>query len=288
MKNNKYIVISGVSTGIGYGAVRAFIDNGYFVFGSVRKQEDADRLKKEFGNNFEALIFDVTNENEIYKAVEIVEKKLGNNTLNGLINNAGTVDGAPLMHVTLDNLRNHFDVLVVGQLAVTQAFLPLLGAKLNNTSLAGKIIFISSTSGKRAYPFMGAYVSAKHALEGMSDCLRMEMQIYGIDVVIVEPGMIKTRIWEKQDDKAIEKFVDTDYYIPGKKLNQFYQNALRKNAIDLDKFSLKLLKIFEKRNPRIRYVVVKNKLKNWTLPRLLPERIMDRFFIKVSGLQKLN
>jgi NAD(P)-dependent dehydrogenase (short-subunit alcohol dehydrogenase family) len=217
----KNIVITGVSTGIGYGAAREFVKKGYLVFGSLRKKEDADRLKKEFGENFIPLIFDITDHSAIANAARLVKEKLGNSGLSGLINNAGAVDGAPLMHITIESFKRHLDVLVTGQLMVIQQFLPLLGAQKNYLHRPGRIINISSVNGRVAAPFLGGYVAAKHALEGLSDVLRIELQLYGIDVIVVGPGTIKTAIWGKVPEDIAEQFRGTDYYLPGKKFNDY-------------------------------------------------------------------
>jgi len=284
----KNIVITGVSTGIGYGSAKEFINNGYVVFGSVRKQEDADRLKIEFGKNFIPLIFDVRDNLSITKAVKVVEEQIGDNGLTGLINNAGAAEGAPLMHMPLDIFRNHLEVLVIGQLAVTQAFLPLLGAKIDFPFNPGRIINITSVSGKMAAPFLGAYVAAKHALEGLSNALRIELQIYGIDVIIVGPGMIKTAIWDKASDDIIEKYINTDYYTPYKKLSDYFSKILLKEAFELEDFCSRLRKIFESKKPRTRYTIVKSKFRSWILPRLFSDRMTDKYFARMIGLNRIN
>lgn len=124
----KHIVITGVSSGIGYGIAREFLRKGYFVFGSVRNEKDADRLQTGFGPNFKPLIFDITDEAAVKQGVETVRNIVGGNGLAGLINNAGIAVSGPLMHTTTDRLRQQFEVNVIGQMIVTREFLPLLGA----------------------------------------------------------------------------------------------------------------------------------------------------------------
>ena len=274
------ILITGVSTGIGYGAVAEFIENGYRVYGSVRKQEDGERLKKDFGDNFTPLIFDLKDHKAIHMAARQLEKNIGDEGLAGLINNAGATQSGPLMHISVDLFREHLDVLLVGQLVVTQAFLPLLGAKKECRHPPGKILFISSISGKRTAPFMGPYVAAKHALEGMANSLRMELQLYGIDVIIVGPGIIKTPILDKTPDDVHEKYIDTDYYESFKIFSTIFRGMVPEEAYELKEFSKILFKIFETKNPKTRYAVVKNKFKNWTLPGIFSDRMTDKFFAK--------
>jgi NAD(P)-dependent dehydrogenase (short-subunit alcohol dehydrogenase family) len=282
----KSVVITGVSTGLGYGATNEFIKKGYHVFGSVRKQEDADKLIKEFGGSFTPLIFDITDHTAIASAARLVKEQLANNGLAGLINNAGAVDGSPLMHMPIESFRKHFEVLLIGQLAVIQQFLPLLGAQKQYPYKPGRIINITSVNGKIAVPFLGGYVAAKHAFDGLSDTLRIELQIYGIDVIIVAPGMIKTAIWGKVPEDIAETYRDTDYYIPGKNFNNYIKNAVPDNALELDDFSRRLIKIFELKRPKTRYIISRKKFKEWTLPRMLPVRLYDKFFVKLIGLRK--
>ena len=281
----KNIVITGVSTGIGYGATKEFLRRGYRVFGSVRRQEDASRLKEEFGENFEALVFDITNTSSISAEAERVKSIIGNTNLCGLINNAGATEGAPLMHVSTDLLRKNIEVLVVGQLAVTQAFLPLLGAHRENTYPKGKILMISSTSGKSGFPFVGPYATAKHALEGMSKSLRGELQIYGIDVVVVGPGNIKTAIWGKNKSETIEQYQGTDFYQPLLNMHEYMKELVPKDSLDLDVFSRKLVNIFEKKNPKVRYTVVNKPIKNWIIVNIIPEKIKNRIVAKILGIK---
>ncbi len=281
----KSILITGVSTGIGYGATIQFLKKGYRVFGSVRKKEDADRLKKEFGQNFEALIFDITDQDSIKASVARVKEIIGDDNLSGLINNAGATEGAPLMHMPLDLLRQNMEVLVVGQLAVTQAFLPLLGARKDNEKARGKIIMISSTSGKSGFPFVGPYATAKHAVEGMSKSLRAELIIYGIDVVVIGPGNIKTAIWDKNKPETIEQYKETDYYEALKNMHQYMKELVPRDSLDLDVFSKKLVRIFEKKNPRTRYTIVNKPINNWIILNLIPEKIKNRVVAKIMGLK---
>ena len=189
----KAIVITGVSTGIGYAATAVFIQRGYHVFGSVRKAADAKRLQAEMGAQFTPLLFDVTDKVGVQTAVSQVRAALGEKNLTALINNAGIVTPGPLMHMPSDSFRQQFQVNLFGLFDVTQAFLPLLGARKHNAGLPGRIINISSVSGKIAYPFMGAYAASKHALEAYSDSLRRELMLYGIDVILIQPGTTRTR-----------------------------------------------------------------------------------------------
>lgn len=281
----KNILITGVSSGIGLGATRAFCREGYRVFGSVLKKDDAQPLIKEFEDSLIPLVFDVRNDQSVQQAVQEVKKTIGNQGLVGLINNAGIAVGGPLMHLPIHELQNQFEVNLFGLLRVTQAFLPLLGAQKNSPFPPGKIINMSSAAGKLAHPFLGPYVSSKHAVEGLSHSLRRELQIYGIDVIIVGPGAVKTAIWEKGPAQEInEEYLNTDYIRP---MQRFQKEIVivGKNGFPIDYLGKRLLKIMETKKPKTRYAIVPNKFKKWTLMRLIPDRIVDQMVAKVLGLQ---
>src|ERR1700679_3236501 len=150
----KSVVVTGSSTGIGWGAAKVLIEHGFRVFGSVRKEADGARLKKEFGDSFVPLLFDVTATAAVNAAAEQVAAALGGETLAGLVNNAGIAIAGPLLYLKIDELRHQLEVNVIGQLIVTQAFAPLLGADTTRKGEPGRIVMISSVGGKNANPFM--------------------------------------------------------------------------------------------------------------------------------------
>jgi NAD(P)-dependent dehydrogenase (short-subunit alcohol dehydrogenase family) len=277
------VFITGVSSGIGLGTAKAFLAHGYQVFGSVRKKQDADRLAATLGREFQPFLFDVTDATAIARAAETVSSELKGKGLGGLINNAGIGIGGPLMYQPLSEIRAHFDVNVVGLVAVTQAFLPLLGARADHSSSPGKIINISSIGGKLAVPFLGAYSGSKFAVEGVSHTLRRELLLYGIDVIVIGPGAVATPIWDKSGDTSVYK--QTDYF---KSLNGFkdYFIAEGKKGFSIDEFGEKVFHIFEVRKPKTRYALVPHAFRNWTLPRLMPDRVTDRIIARRLGFIK--
>lgn len=276
------IVITGVSTGIGYGAAGEFVRRGYRVFGSVRKREDAERLGAEFGPNFVPLVFDVTDPEAVRAAADEVGEALGDSTLAGLVNNAGTAIGGPLALQPLAEVRMHFEVNVVGLISVTQAFLPLLGMRRPRVGEPGRIVNVGSTGGKIASPFIGAYAGTKHAVEGISDSLRRELLPYGIDVILIEPGAVRTEIWDKGAAQA-GRYNDTDY---AESLDNFrrYAEQLAKGGFSPEEFGRYVRKVFEKKRPRTRYAIVPGRFANFTVPRLLPDRWLDRLIARNIGL----
>ena len=182
------VVVTGVSTGIGWGITKVLIEKGFRVFGSVRKTEDAERLSHEFGQQFVPLTFDVTDEPAVQAAAEQVREQLNGEILFGLVNNAGIAVPAPLIHQSTDDFRHQLEVNLVSVLIVTKAFVPLLGADRSLRGKPGRIVNISSVGGRNGGPFLGAYSASKHGLEGFSKSLRRELMLYGIDVIIVGPG----------------------------------------------------------------------------------------------------
>lgn len=273
---SRAILITGASSGIGYGITKELINRNYTIFGSVRKQEDAHRLKTEFGENFIPLVFDVTDLAAIESAAEQVQTQLKGAGLGGLINNAGMTVAGPVEHLSIDKVEYNFNVNVLGIFRVTKTFLPLLGTRRNHPNCPGRILNISSVSGKISAPYMASYTGTKHAVEGISHCLRKELLPFGIDVVIIGPGQVNTPIWDKG---SLDEFKDTQYISSMMKFFT-YLIAKGKKGMSVDECSRRTADIFETEKPKTRYALVQNKFKNWTLPLLWPDRIVDRIFLK--------
>jgi len=283
---SKNILITGASTGIGYHLVKVFLKNGYKVFGSVRKKEDAARLTKDFKAHFKPLLFDVTDHQAVDVAATQLEKEIGEEGLGGLINNAGIAVAGPFVDLKVEDFRHQFEVNVFGLLKVTQAFLPLLGTRKDHKSIPGKIIQISSVSGRMGMPFVSPYVGSKYAIEGITECLRKELLLYGIDVQLMEPGPIKTPIWEKSMDPLLEKFKDSDYHAIMQRSQQKFMEPSIKNGLESNQAAVIIFKEFEKKNPKARKVIVAQKFKNWTIPQMLSSRLLDKVLGKTLGLIK--
>lgn len=283
IESMKSIVITGASSGIGLSLSRAFLSAGYRVYGSVRKQADADRLRTELGGDFRPLLFDVTDHEAVATAAEQVKAELDGQGLAGLINNAGIAVSGPLMHVRMEELRKQFEVNVFGVMAVTQAFLPLLGAVQNPGFSPGRIVMISSISGRLGAPFVGPYCGSKFALEGLTGSLRRELQLYGIKVISILPGPIQTPIWDKPSATDLSEFEGTDFAPAGKKF-QKYMLKSGKEGMNSDVLAGRVLKAFEARKPKVAYVHLKGKFKNYTLPSWLSARTIDKAIAKSLSL----
>ncbi len=271
MKQN--IFITGSSSGIGKDIATLFVEKGnYQVFGSVRKQADADRLQGELGGNFTPIIMDVSDEASVNEAFRTISS-LSEGGLALLVNNAGIAVSGPLKHVTTEEFEWQMDVNVTGILRVTNAFLPLLGGSLDSKFTPGKIVNISSVAGLFSSPFLGPYCISKHAVESMSDVYRRELAIYDIKVVAVEPGPVKSEIWSKALDHE-DKFSDTDYGVIWKGMRKRVEKS-EANAISARVLSNKIYKIFKMKNPSPRYIVTKGKFFQWIFNYLVPNQIID-------------
>jgi NAD(P)-dependent dehydrogenase (short-subunit alcohol dehydrogenase family) len=281
----KSVVVTGASTGIGWGCVKVLTARGFHVFGSVRKQADADRLAKEFSSAFTPLIFDVTDEEAVAAGARIVAAQLGSETLAGLVNNAGIANPGPLLHLDIAAFRQQMDVNVTGQLIVTRAFAPLLGASPDHkTKTPGRICMMSSVGGKQAAPFLGPYSASKFALEGLSEALRRELMIYGVDVIVIAPGAIATPIWTKADAVDVSRYANTLY---AKSLEAVKRFMLAQGAKGFppERIGETVYTALTKARPKTRYVVTPDPVTNW-MGLHLPKRLVDAAFAKQLGLTR--
>ena len=197
-----------------------------------------------------------------------------------LINNAGIAVGGPVMHISMEDYQRQFDVNLFGVIAVTKAYLPLLGAVKNYKNKPGKILNMSSISGQIAFAFLSPYCASKFALEAFGDCLRREMIIYGIDVISIEPGPVKTPIWNKSPEIPAEVLA-SDF---GNGLQQFqqYMGKSAKEGMESDDLAMEVFKVYKKRKPKTRYVFMNKKFTNYTIPRhFISARKFDGFIKKM-------
>ena len=280
------VLITGVSTGIGKSIAIKLLENNFYVIGSVRKVEDAKELEVLFKDKFKSIILDVTDKDAIYNSVITVKEFLEQNKsyLCSIINNAGIGIGGPLRYLDIEIYKKQFDVNFFGLINVTKAFLDLL-IESNNYPLKNKIINIGSISGKRSYPFVGPYTASKFALEGLTDSLRRELLIHDVDVVLIEPGPIKTPIWSKIPDIEDNPFIKTEYEIPLRKLSKGYIE-MGKKGFHPDVIGDKIVYILQTNKPKTRYVITPNKLMNYFIPGFLPDRWVDKMIGKLLGLTK--
>jgi len=277
------VVVTGVSTGIGRAIAEDLVDAGYLVFGSVRRLADAQPLADRFGLRFIPLVFDVTDADALPGAVETVSRQLHGQGLSALVNNAGISVNGPVMHQPLEEFRKTFEVNVFGALQVARAFLPLLGAGGPPVARPGRIVNIGSVQGAIAVPFMAAYSVSKHALEALSQVLRRELVPYGIEVSTIEPGFIRTSIFQKAAAMLEERKYDgTDYEAMWHQFNRSLLSQEAK-AKPPQRVTRAVLHAIEARKPRTRYPLDPI----WYIGRCLPDRAFDRLVFKAFGIDRL-
>jgi NAD(P)-dependent dehydrogenase (short-subunit alcohol dehydrogenase family) len=268
MADSKDVVVTGVSTGIGRGTTKVLISKGFRVFGSVRKQADAESLQKEFGDGVVPLIMDITDADAVHQAAQKVGSMIGDRNLVGLVNNAGIVVSGPLLYMRPSEYRRQLDVNMVSPLVVIQAFAPLLGTDKKRRGPAGRIVTISSS------------------LEGMSDVLRRELMLFGIDVVLIEPGTVNTAMYDKGEKEDLSEFKPTEYWAAVQQFQKYIVTEARTNGLPPERLGEAVHVALTTAKPKARYAVVPQRFKNWTLPRLLPTRMLDAQLAKMLGLTK--
>lgn len=280
------LLFTGASTGIGEAAARHMASRGWTVFAGVRSQKDADALKQGADGDLRPIILDVTKADQVEAAVATIGAALGPKRLSGLLNNAGIAKMGPLAIQPLEDFEAHFAVNVFGMLRVTQAFVPLLGSDPAREGAPGRIVTITSVGGRIAAPFLGAYTATKHANEAMTDTLRRELAIYGIDAIAIGPGSVKTPIWDKAEkDNEGGRYAGSDWEKP---LEIFEETMLRggKTGLPPEHIAKVVEDAFSNPSPKARYAPVPDKLTNFTIASRLPKRWLDKIFIKRFGLQK--
>jgi NAD(P)-dependent dehydrogenase (short-subunit alcohol dehydrogenase family) len=278
----KSVVITGASTGIGWASAKVLIAKGFHVFGSVRKQADADRLKGEFGEHFTPLLFDVTDEAAVQAGARQVEAALAGQTLAGLVNNAGVAFAGPLLHLPVEEFRQQLEVNLTGVVIATQAFAPLLGAESPARKDPGRIVNISSVGGKNANPFMGPYCTTKFGLEGLSESLRRELMPFGVDVVIVAPGAVATPIWDKADSVDVTRYANT-VYAPALARMKAFMLSLGQSGLPPETIGEAVHTALTAPSPKTRYVISPDPFQVF-MTGVLPKRTLDRIIGKRLGL----
>ena len=275
------VVVTGTSTGIGYATAQVLTGQGTSVFGSVRREADADRLQRELGPLFTPLLFDVTDGPAVARAAEQVSRHLAGRTLFGLVNNAGVAFPGPLLHLPIDDFRRQLEVNLTAQLFVTQTFAPLLGADAARQGAPGRIVMMSSVGGRSGSPFLGAYSASKFGLEGMSESLRRELMVHGIDVIVIAPGAIATPIWDKADALDVERFEHTPYSSALRIMKDFAMESGRR-GLPAEVIGRTVLRALTSSRPKTRYTVTPEPVR-WLIGQWLPKRTIDRIIARRFG-----
>lgn len=275
MTGERRVLITGASSGIGEACALRLGRSGWYVYAGVRASDDGERLREAGGGRIEPVRIDVTDAASIAAAA----KWIGGAPLHGLVNNAGIALAMPLEFLPLDELRRQLEVNLVGQVAVTQAFLPQLRAA------SGRLVFVGSIAGRSALPFLGAYAASKHALEAVADSLRVELRPFGIAVSIVEPGTIATPIWRKGGElfqQLAARMPDELGTLYGDRMAAFRDAAAAagKRAEPAVGTAAVIEQALTAERPRARYVVGRDARRRARVERL-PARLRDRVYERV-------
>ncbi|MCR9224319.1 MAG: SDR family oxidoreductase [Hyphomonas sp.] len=279
----KTVVITGASTGIGRATAEYLAAQGWQVFAGIRKEADGAALV-DADDRIKPILLDVTQPEQVDAAVETVRAALDGQKLAGLVNNAGIANMGPLALQPLDQFEAHFSVNVFGLLRASQAFAPLLGMDESLEGAPGRIVNITSVGGRLSAPFLGAYTATKHAVESITDSLRRELVLFGIDAIAVGPGAVKTPIWDKaEESNSSNPYANSPWAKP---IEIFSETMLDGGRTGLDPIIVAktIETALSAKKPKARYAPVPDKLTNFTLPMLLPKRVVDGFFWKRFGM----
>jgi NAD(P)-dependent dehydrogenase (short-subunit alcohol dehydrogenase family) len=276
------VVITGASTGIGWASAKLLLDKGFRVFGSVRKAADADRLGSEFGANFTPLLFDITDEAAVLAAAREVRAAQNGETLAGLVNNAGIAVAGPALELSADDFRRQMEVNVIGPIIATQAFTPLLGSDASLKGAKGRIVMISSVAGRNGNPMSAPYAASKHAMEGLSESLRRELMLFGIDVIVVAPGPVKTPIWAKAQQTDVSRYENSPFR-PALEKVRAYAAHLDSIGLPPERIAESVFEALTAAHPKVRYQIAPDPMRH-LMTAWLPKRMVDRIIAKRLGL----
>ena len=270
------VLVTGASTGIGEATALHLKELGFDSVGAVRKEEDAERLRSR---GLRTVKLDVTDPGSISAA----RAELGDAPLAGLVNNAGIAVAGPVEFLPLDQLRLQLEVNVVGQVAVIQQFLPPLRAG------GGRIVNLSSIGGRVALPLLSPYNASKFALEGISDSLRRELYGQGVDVILIEPGGVKTPIWDKSNEAANElqqQMPPEAERLYGKMIDAVRRATIeiaQEKGIEPREVAEVIGRALTAKRPRTRYLVGSDAKMRGPLAKVMPDRLMDRAIARRMG-----
>ncbi|HEY6654201.1 MAG TPA: SDR family oxidoreductase [Solirubrobacterales bacterium] len=274
------VLVTGTSSGIGRATALLLDAQGYRVFAGVRKEADARELSQACSDRLTPLTIDVTDAGHIESAREQLAEEVGDEGLVGLVNNAGVGGGGPIEFMPLDELRRTIEINLIGQVAVTQACIPLL------RRAKGTIVFIASIGGRVASPFMSPYNTSKFAIEALGESLRHELRPWQIDVTVVEPGSIDTEIWSKGNDQIrerLDEMPEDARRLYGRQITRFGEvlNETASRGIPAEKVAAVVHKAISSDNPKHRYLVGTDAKIGARLKGTLP----DRTFSKLAARQ---
>lgn len=283
------VLVTGASKGIGAACTLRLAAEGFRVYAGVRSEADGAALRSRAGDGVSPVFLDVTDAGQIDAAAARIGNETGGRGLHALVNNAGIAVAGPLEFLPVDELRRQLEVNVIGQLAVTQACLPLLrrarSAAAGNDRRAGRIVFMSSVAGRSSLPFTGAYAASKFAIEAAADALRVELRPFGLAVILVEPGVITTPIWDtaaRAGARNIERMpaAATEHY--GATLAALRERVARgMRGLPAERVADVVASALTVRRPRTRYVIGASSRARLMAEAILPDRTRDWLLARI-------
>jgi NAD(P)-dependent dehydrogenase (short-subunit alcohol dehydrogenase family) len=270
------VLVTGAGRGIGRAIAVHLANQGWDVYGGVRKSADGGQLRQA-SPRITPVTLDITEQDQIAQLPEALGGRL-----DAIVNNAGVVVSGPVEALNIDDLRRQLEVNLIGQVAATQAVLPLL------RSARGRVVFVSSVSGRVSSPFMGAYASSKFALEGLADALRIELRPWGIGVSLIEPGSIDTDLWRNVDQTVdeLEAGLRPEHrQLYGKQITAMRKVSARiaKQAAPPDKVIAAVEHALSTPRPKPRYLVGTDARIQVVASALLPARLLDTIVARATG-----
>lgn len=268
----KWVLVTGAASGIGKTVTKLLSDNGWGVYATDIDEEGLSQFG--WNENIQTIKIDITKDTEVTAAAEFVKKQ--NNGLWAIINNAGVFFPGPLMDFSQKRFEQQFEINLFGTQRMTKSFFPLL------LESKGRIINISSAAGFLAMHYSGPYAASKHALEGWSDSLRRELIPYGVKVVIIEPGLIKTQLWQKDTDERIKQFEGSIFYEANKKKIEHEIHAANEKGIAPELVAFKVHEALIAEKPKTRYLITENQLQYRIvqLLKLISDSLLDYIIMK--------
>jgi len=275
---SRTVLITGTSSGIGRACAEEMAERGWRVLAGVRREEDGEDVRALSPDRIEPLLLDVTD----LDAIAALPERVGG-SLDGLVNNAGMANAGPLEHLPVEDIRHQLDVMLLAPFALTKAMLPALRAS------RGRVVMIGSIGGRTSLPFMGPYNAAKAGIDGFANSLRQELAPFGVHVALVEPGAIKTRIWQKGIDageklrESLPPEAERDYGDRVEKMAGAAAESERR-GVPPSKVAGVVAHALTADKPKTRYLVGIDARVQAGLRAALPDRALDRVLGRLSGL----
>ena len=271
------VLITGTSSGIGHACAEDLARRGFRVLAGVRKESDAEAVQALAPDRIEPLMLDVTD----LDAIAALPERVGGE-LAGLVNNAGQSWPGPLEHTPVEDIRQQLDVMLLAPFALTKALIPALRAA------RGRVVMIGSIGGRTSMPFLGPYNAAKAGVDGFANSLRMELAPFGVHVALVEPGSIKTRIWQKgieEGEKLLARLPDEGRRDYGERLEKMSKLAeeMERRGVDPHKVAVAVAHALTADRPKTRYVVGIDARIQALLRAALTDRALDKVLGRVTG-----